>query len=61
MPDLETKKLLATRIIAYLDPVPPNAVQELLGQSVQELGVILEKLVTTKAQGDSEETVIAHR
>src|SRR5580704_17276825 len=61
MTDLETKKLLIQRIVAYLNPVPQNCVQELLGQSVQDLGVILDRLVTTKAQGDSEETVIAHR
>jgi hypothetical protein len=58
---LDQKKLLATRIIAYLDPVPENAVQTLLGKSLQDLEVLLDKLATQKAQGDSEETVIQYR
>lgn len=53
MNELETKKLIIQRIVAHSNPVPPNAVQDLLSQSVEELGIILEKLVTTKLQADS--------
>jgi hypothetical protein len=57
---LDQKKLLATRIIAYLDPVPENAVQTLLGKSVGELEVLLDKMMANKAKHDSEDTVEAH-
>jgi Mn-containing catalase len=46
MNELETKKLLIGRIVAHFNPVPANAVQELLSQSVGELEVILENLAS---------------
>jgi hypothetical protein len=58
---LDQKKLLATRIIAYLNPVPANAVQTLLQKSLPDLEALLDQLATQKAQGDSEEEVIAYR
>jgi hypothetical protein len=58
--ELETKKELIQRIVACLNPVPANCVQELLGQSAQELEFILDKLATTKAQSESEEVALAH-
>jgi hypothetical protein len=61
MNELETKKLLIGRIVAHFNPVPANAVQELLSQSVGELEVILENLASKKAQGDANEMVEAHR
>jgi hypothetical protein len=58
---MDQKKLLATRIIAYLNPVPANAVQTLLQKSLPDLEALLDQLATQKAQGDSEEEVIAYR
>jgi hypothetical protein len=60
MTDLDIKKEIIQRICVYLIPTPPGAVNDLLGKSIQELGVILERLVTTKAQGDSEDTAQAY-
>ena len=60
MTDLEHKKLLITHISAHLNPVPANAVPELLQQSCADLEVILDKLATTKAQGESEDAAHAH-
>jgi hypothetical protein len=61
MHQMDQKKLLATRIIAYLNPVPANAVQTLLQKSLPDLEALLDRLATQKAQGDSEEEVIAYR
>jgi hypothetical protein len=59
MTEQDIKKELIQRIVAHFNPVPANAVQELLSQSVGELEVILDKLVATKAQSDSNATVEA--
>jgi hypothetical protein len=61
MDQIDRKKLLATRIIAYLNPVPANAVQTLPQKSLPDLEALLDQLATQKAQGDSEEEVIAYR
>ncbi len=55
MKELEQKTLLVQRIIAHLNPVPADAVQNLLGQSLEELEIVLEKLVSVKALGDVED------
>jgi hypothetical protein len=60
MTDLEQKKLLISRITAHLNPVPENCVQELLGQSLGDLQVILGKLADTKDQEQAEEATLAH-
>jgi hypothetical protein len=61
MHQMVQKKLLATQIIAYLDPIPENAVQTLLQKSLPDLEALLDKMATQKAQGDSEEEVIQYR
>jgi hypothetical protein len=57
--DIDKKKLIITRIIAHLNPVPENCVQELLGQSLEDLQVILDKLATTRDQEQVEEVALA--
>jgi hypothetical protein len=59
MTELEQKALLVQRIIAHLNPVPANAVQELLGESFVDLQVILGKLAATKEQAQAKETAQA--
>jgi hypothetical protein len=57
--DIDKKKLIITRIIAHLNPVPANWVQELLGQSLEDLQVILDKLATIRDQAQVEEATLA--
>jgi hypothetical protein len=60
MLEIDQKTTLIQRIVTHLDPVPANAVQELLGQSVGELTAILEKLANTREQEQAEEATLAH-
>jgi hypothetical protein len=57
--DIDKKKLIITRIIAHLNPVPANCVQELLGQSLEDLQVILDKLATIRDLAKVEEAALA--
>ena len=60
MNDIDKKKLIITRIIAHLNPVPSNCVQELLQQSVADLSLILERLATTRDQQQAADAAEAH-
>jgi hypothetical protein len=56
----QQKKVIIQRIISHLNPVPGNAVQELLQQSLPDLTAMLEKLAETREQEQAEETALAH-
>jgi hypothetical protein len=58
--EIEQKKIIIQRIISHLNPVPANCVQELLGQNLKDLQVILDKLATTRDQEQVEEATLAH-
>jgi hypothetical protein len=55
MREVELKRLLISRIVKYLNPVPTNAVNDLLQQPLHKLETLLDTLVTQKEQGDEEE------
>lgn len=57
---MEQKKIIIQRIISHLNPVPANAVQNLLNQSVGELELVLEKLLATQGLHDAEDAAQAH-
>ena len=59
MNEVEQEKIIIQRIISHLNPVPANAVQNLLGQSVGELELVLEKLLATKGLHDAEDAAQA--
>jgi hypothetical protein len=56
----KTKRIVVSRIISHLNPVPANAENELLQQTLPDLEVILDKLATTREQENVEETAYAH-
>jgi hypothetical protein len=55
----ELKRVIVGRIISHLNPVPAGAANELLGQSLPDLEVILEKLISTRDQENAEEEALA--
>jgi hypothetical protein len=55
MNEYEQKKIVIGRIISHLNPVPAGAANELLQQSLGDLQVILEKLISTRDQENAEE------
>jgi hypothetical protein len=59
MNELETKNIVVKRIISHLNPVPVGAANELLQQPLADLGVILEKLISTRDQENAEEEALA--
>jgi hypothetical protein len=59
MNELETKNIVVNRIISHLNPVPAGAANELLLQPLADLGVILEKLISTRDQENAEEEALA--
>src|SRR5882724_6886123 len=59
MNELETKRIVVSRIISLLNPVPANAVNELIQQTLPDLEAILTKLATTREQKNAEEEALA--
>jgi hypothetical protein len=55
----QTKRIVVNRIISHLNPIPAGAANELLQQPIEDLEVILEKLISTRDQENAEEEALA--
>lgn len=57
MNELEQKKIIVPRIISHLNPVPADAVNDLMKQPLKDLEVILERLATKREQDQIQQDV----
>jgi hypothetical protein len=55
----QQKKVIIQRIISHLNQVPADAIQELLRQGLPNLTRMLDKLATTRDQGQVEDATLA--